>query len=251
MIDDYFEYERRLWHETVLPRLRAIGLDLDGRRVLDVGCGHGGMLYGLGESFAPAEAIGLDLDDEMIAVAARRAGPRTRFEVRDLFAFADADGFDAVFLRDVLEHVVDPARAFARAFELTRPGGVAFVTYAPFYGPFGGHQHNGSGLGSHVPWLQLLPEPLFRRAIRVRGNAYKQRDKLIDDVETVLRTRLTLGGFDRLLTRPDVEVLDRTRYLVRPDYRIKFGLPAVALPPLPTAVAELLCTAEALVLRRR
>lgn len=249
-VGDYFEYERALWHESLLPRLRELGLSLEGGRVLDIGCGHGGMLQGLAESFAVAEAVGLDRDGEMIAVARARGVPGARFLERDLFAFDEAPPYDAVFLRDVLEHVVEPERAFARALALTGPGGLLFISYAPFYGPFGGHQHNGSGFFSNLPWLQALPEPAFRRLVRVRGNAYKGGERLIEDVESVLRTRLTLGRFAGLLGAPGLRVLQRRRWLVRPDYRLKFGLPPLALPPLPTPLAELLCTAEELFLRR-
>jgi SAM-dependent methyltransferase len=250
LIADYLEYERRLWHETLLPVLRRHAVDLDGARVLDIGCGHAGMLVGLGESFVVAEAVGIDLDDEMLAHARRAPPQRTRLLQANLFDFDDAARFDAVFLRDVLEHIGDPARALERAVALTRPGGVLFLSHAPFRGPFGGHQHNAHGLLSHVPWLQLLPEALFRRLVDVRGNAYKGAARLSEDIDSVLATRLSLGAIRRTLDGSGLVLLERARYLVRPDYRIKFGLPTVALPPVPDAVADLVCTAEELLLRR-
>jgi SAM-dependent methyltransferase len=250
VIDDYLEYERRLWHAAILPVLRRHGVDLDGARVLDVGCGHAGMLVGLGETFAVAEAVGIDVDDEMLARARRAPPPRTRLLHQDLFAFDDPGGFDAVFLRDVLEHIGDPAGALRRAVELTRPGGVLFLSHAPFRGPFGGHQHNAAGPFSHVPWLQLLPERLFRRLARVRGNAYKGAARLVEDIDSVLATRLALATIRRALEASDLDVLERARYLVRPDYRVKFGLPTLPLPPLPDALADLVCTAEELLVRR-
>ncbi|HET7600849.1 MAG TPA: class I SAM-dependent methyltransferase [Gemmatimonadales bacterium] len=255
---DYFEYERRLWGVAVLPLLERAGVSLARARVLDVGCGHGGMLAALSATWPGAQCVGIDIDPEMIADAERRAGGAARFARADLFGFDDGrdrsgggGGFDAVFLRDVLEHVPRASDAVRRALDLLRPGGVAFLSYAPFYSPFGGHQHNGVGAASWVPWLQLLPEGVFRRVVRCEGNAYKSRESLQADIDAVLATRLTLAAMRRTLATLDATVLLRERYLVRPDYRIKFSLPTVRLPartiPL---LSELLCTAEALILRK-
>jgi SAM-dependent methyltransferase len=247
---DYFEYERRLWYVAVLPLLGRAGISLGGLRVLDAGCGHGGMLAGLRETWPDAIAVGIDIDPEMIAGARARAHGVARFACADLFRFAD-DPFDAVFLRDVLEHIPRFGDALARALALLRPGGVLFASYTPFYSPFGGHQHTCKGPGAYTPWLQFLPTAVFRRLARAEGNAYKSRERLQADIETVLAARLTLGRMQRLLDRLDAPVVLRERYFVRPDYRIKFGLPAIRMPRrMVPALAELFCTAEALMLRK-
>lgn len=67
------------------------------RRVLDVGCGTGLLTARLLEAWPRAGALGLDLAEGMVAVAARRlAGREVRFTVRDIEAGFPEERFDLV-----------------------------------------------------------------------------------------------------------------------------------------------------------
>jgi SAM-dependent methyltransferase len=245
MVADFHAYEKALGSRFLVPLLRREGFDPSGKSVLDVGCGYGGVLASLAEAHPLGEALGVDLDADMIRAGAGRCPPPVRLEVRDFFAL-DGRGFDLILLRDVLEHIVDVEGAVAKAARLLRPGGRIYASFAPFLSPFGGHQHNASGPASLLPWLQLLPERAFRGLLRLRGNSYKSGPGLADDMESVLRTRLTVGRFERAASAAGLRAGYRAHYLSRPDYRIKFGLPAVPFPPVPV-LREFLCTgAEAL-----
>src|SRR5689334_16595961 len=71
---------------------------LDGRRVLDVGCGRGGTIATLLRYFRPLEVVGIDLSPAAISFCRRsQSDPRARFEVGDAqsLTFADAS-FDVV-----------------------------------------------------------------------------------------------------------------------------------------------------------
>ena len=58
--------------------------DLRGKRVLDVGCGRGGTVALIGDTFETAEVTGVDLSPEAIAFCRRtHRNPRVRFEVGD------------------------------------------------------------------------------------------------------------------------------------------------------------------------
>ena len=86
----------------------------------------------------------------------------------------------------------------------------------------------------------------MRRLLRLRGNSYKSACSLEADIDSVLRTRLTLAGFRRKLPKAVLRLKYVRQYVVRPDYRIKFGLPILAFPAVPL-IEELVCTgAEAL-----
>jgi SAM-dependent methyltransferase len=152
-------------------------------------------------------------------------------------------------LRDVLEHMPDAGNALRKAAALLAPGGLIFASFAPFWSPFGGHQHNGDGFFSHVPWLQALPETWFRRVLRFEGNSYKAGKALAEDMESVLRTRLTLGRFLGMVPAAGLRLENCARYLIRPDFRVKFGLPALRFPPFP-GLEELACTGVEAFLRR-
>ncbi|HVM01240.1 MAG TPA: SDR family NAD(P)-dependent oxidoreductase, partial [Acidimicrobiales bacterium] len=108
----------RLAFELVGP------VDLDGRRVLDVGCGRGGTVALLAERFG-AEAVGVDLAPEAVAFCRRaHRHPGVRFEVGDAehLPFGDAS-FDAVTNLES-SHTYPDVRAFlAEVRRVLRPGG--------------------------------------------------------------------------------------------------------------------------------
>ena len=95
-----------------------------------------------------------------------QAPPGVVLEARDFFSLEEGDtgegrpqaGFDLIVLRDVLEHMPDGGAALRKAAALLAPGGIVFASFAPFWSPFGGHQHNGAGLFANVPWQQA-PRP--------------------------------------------------------------------------------------------
>lgn len=105
---------------------------LDGKRVLDVGCG-GGILS---DSMARkgAEVLGIDLSGKALKVAqlhALEAGT-TNVSYREVSAedlAAEQPGsFDVVTCMEMLEHVPDPASVVRSCAALARPGGWVFFS---------------------------------------------------------------------------------------------------------------------------
>ena len=74
-------------------------------RALDAGCGSGRHTQALAGRFD--EVIGVDISAALIDIARHHSGPRVRYVVSDLMAFADPDGFDLVFSSTTLHHVQD------------------------------------------------------------------------------------------------------------------------------------------------
>jgi 2-polyprenyl-6-hydroxyphenyl methylase / 3-demethylubiquinone-9 3-methyltransferase len=126
------ESDFRPLHEINPLRLDWIdGLaGLDGKRVLDVGCG-GGILS---DSMARrgAEVLGIDLATKPLRVAqlhALEAGtPRVEYrEVAvETLAAEQPEAFDVVTCMEMLEHVPDPASIVSACARLLKPGGWAF-----------------------------------------------------------------------------------------------------------------------------
>lgn len=245
-MDDYFRYEARIAQDHLVPWLGAWQALPRAGRVLDVGCGYGGTLQAIKETSPEVTATGLDLDPVMVATGQTRLEGTARILNANFFEWSDGL-FDLILMRDVLEHIRRPAQALRRAASMLTPGGWLFASFAPFYGPFGGHQHNASGVLSSVPWIQFLPPDFLRARLRIEGNAYKTKDQLHADMDSVFETRLTVRGFLRAAADADLTVVARKSYLVRPDYRIKFGLPAV---PAPAFCAELFATGVEALLRK-
>lgn len=133
------ERERHPWYGG---RLAVIAAELDrvelpeDARILDAGCGTGGVLAhlaGLGE------AVGADPDPEAVA-AAREQAPDAEVHVADAAALPFAAGsFDLVCCLDVVEHVDDDAAVLRELRRVARPDGRLLLTVPALPGLWSGH----------------------------------------------------------------------------------------------------------------
>ena len=128
------ESEFRPLHQINPLRLEWIhGLcNLQGKRVLDVGCG-GGILA---DSMARkgADVLGIDLAAKALRVAQLHAleAQTTNVQYREVSVEALAKeqpaSFDSVTCMEMLEHVPDPASVVRACSELVKPGGWVFFS---------------------------------------------------------------------------------------------------------------------------
>ena len=104
------------------------GIELDGARVLDAGCGSGYSTRLISERFRPREVVAFDLMPEQIERARKRHAGLARFSVGDLTRISHPDAsFDAAFVFGVLHHVPEWKAALAELARVLRPGGVLLV----------------------------------------------------------------------------------------------------------------------------
>jgi SAM-dependent methyltransferase len=93
-----------------------------GDRVLDVGCGTGWLADHLGDY------TGVDRDAGAVEEGRRRGRNIVHVDLdRSPLPFPDAS-FDGAILKDVLEHVLEPARLVAEVRRVLRDGGRAFAS---------------------------------------------------------------------------------------------------------------------------
>jgi len=143
-----FEYYRSA---KVFAHLASVGQTVSGR-VLDAGCGGGGMPLSFAEEAESVAAI--DLVNRFGEAGVRLAQERDR---RNLH-FLQADGqalpfrsgvFDWVFSHAVIEHVADAPKYLRECARVLRPGGRMYLSTAPYL----------SFAGAHLPRLKV-PVPL-------------------------------------------------------------------------------------------
>ena len=106
------------------------GLSLAGKRVLDIGCGAGGVTLHLVSAHGALHATGFDVEAPVIETArahAARRGLSSRASFLQAppgrLPFPEAS-FDLVFSKDALLHVADKDGVFREIFRVLRPGGV-------------------------------------------------------------------------------------------------------------------------------
>ncbi|MBA4135734.1 MAG: class I SAM-dependent methyltransferase [Opitutus sp.] len=139
-IDEYrklAEVEDRMWYFRALNRRIAHFLGRGGlapgqpARVLDAGCGTGGLIKDLRSAFPAAEVLGLDFSPRACELARIRTGAEiVQGSITEL-PFPDAS-FDAVVSADVVCQVEDGARALREFARVVRPGGTVVVNVPAF-----------------------------------------------------------------------------------------------------------------------
>ena len=122
------------WHQMAIPRLPA----LEGRRVLEIGCGRGGFSEYLASR--GADVVAADFSPAAVRQAQRRLEGHVTAEavVADIEAIQfERDSFDVVVSLDTIEHVPHPTRAVAELVRVLRPGGKLVLTTNNYFGLIG------------------------------------------------------------------------------------------------------------------
>lgn len=154
-------FYRTLAADSVLQLSRYTSLA--GRTVLDVGGGPG---Y-FAEAFRAAGAryVGLEPDAGELAARGQVASGMIRASGMALPLLTAA--VDVCYSSNVLEHVPAPERMLDEMVRVTRPGGTIFVSFTPWWSPWGGHET--------APWHYLGGEYARRRYLRRMGREPKNR----------------------------------------------------------------------------
>ena len=105
--------------------------DLDGCKVLDIGCGGGILTEAM--AAAGATATGIDMAEKPLAVARLHQiesglDVNYRQSTAEELASSEAGEYDVVTCLEMLEHVPDPSQVIASASQLVRPEGDVFFS---------------------------------------------------------------------------------------------------------------------------
>ena len=103
--------------------------DLRGKKVVEVSCGRGGGAAHVAATYGPASYLGIDISEKNLALAAQRftGVAALSFQVGNAEALPLPDASCDALLNVEASHLYDnPARFFAEAFRVIKPGGMFF-----------------------------------------------------------------------------------------------------------------------------
>lgn len=163
-----------LWRAGQERRLELVRrhVPLEGKRVLDLGCGVGMYTAAL-RRYTP-HVYGLEIDFARAQEAAGKAKGVVLARAEEL-PFAGAS-FDVVFSHEVLEHLRDDRAAVQEAARILRPGGKLVIFVPNRWYPFETHGFHWRGKYHFglVPLVNYLPD-FLRRHLCPHVRTYSRR----------------------------------------------------------------------------
>lgn len=195
-----FEYYRSA---KVLAFLERAGVPVRGR-VLDAGCGGGGMPLSLAEE--AAQVVGIDpaerFQDAGVRLGRERGVGNLHFALADGMALPFPAGtFDLVLSHAVIEHVADAPLYLRECARVLAPGGHVYLSTAPYL----------SFAGAHLPRLRI-PVPLH--LIVGRRMAFATFQQLARHATWTLREPANENSFIKAARRGEIkhdDLLEKVR----------------------------------------
>jgi len=119
--------QKNVEFKTFKHQLKKAGIELNGKVIMDGGCGSGYSTELIVNEFHPSRIFAFDFMPEQIALAKKRK-LNVDFAVGDLTKIDAANGtFDAAFIFGVLHHIPEWAEALSQTSRVLKPGGVLLV----------------------------------------------------------------------------------------------------------------------------
>ncbi|WP_417589483.1 SAM-dependent methyltransferase [Owenweeksia hongkongensis] len=144
--------------------------DLSDAKVLDFGCGMGGMTLWIDEHYS-CDVKGIDIDKNHIEIChvlkTKYGKDHIQFLLQDILKDPLEEKFDYIFLNDVAEHIRPDflLPIFKQLRKHLNEDGVIFVSYPPWEGPYASHL-NGV---FKTPWPQYWPKKLMYSKLKKRN----------------------------------------------------------------------------------
>lgn len=219
----YFDIQVLNAEQYVIPFIEEKFRILPGMRVLEIGCGEGGVLKAFINK--GCEGVGVELDAPRIADAQKFlpediAAGKLKFVVKDIYKVdieKDFNGlFDIIVLKDVIEHIHDQAKLIGWMKHFLKPEGIVFFGFPPWYMPFGGHQQICRSKISRLPYIHLLPRGIYRWIL-------KRKKENVEEMMEIRDTGISIERFERICKTEGYRLPLSRHYFINPIYQWKFG----------------------------
>jgi len=223
----YFDIQVMNTEKYVIPFIERTFKILPGMRVLEIGSGEGGVL----KAFINKGCIGVGVEQDMPKI--ENASKFLADDIRenkvhiiekDIYLVnieTEFKGhFDIIILKDVIEHIHDQSKLIGQMKKYLKPEGVVFFGFPPWYMPYGGHQQICTSWLSKMPYIHLLPRPIYRGLLK-----WKKED--IPSLMEIRDTGISIERFEKICKKNEYKIKDATHYLINPIYEWKFKLKPV------------------------
>jgi SAM-dependent methyltransferase len=197
-------------------------------RILDIGCGDGGVLLPFLERGCNATGIELEQQkadfakgflNEYILKGQVEIINQNIYEESTLQEYMGQ--FDLIILKDVIEHIPYQERFIPYLKKFLKPGGRVFFGFPPWYMPHGGHQQICENkLLAFLPYIHLFPNFLYFALLKLLGES----KGLIEELKSVKSTGISIERFERIVKKSKYSIELNRHFLLNPIYRFKFGV---------------------------
>ena len=222
----YFDIQQLNSEKYLLPFIESNFTIRDGMRVLEIGCGEGGVLKPFLDK--GAICVGVEFDKPRIENGEKWLSDdiekgRLSFVIKDIYdTSVDSLGgkFDIIILKDVKEHIHGQSRLLARLKDFLNKDGIIFLGFPPWQMPFGGHQQLSQNSLSKIPYFHLFPRPIYKSILKL----FKEKDHVVNDLLEIKDTGISIERFEKIVKKTNYKVVDKIHYLFNPIYEYKFNI---------------------------
>ncbi len=218
----YFQEQSDSTRKYIVPYISAYK-SVEHVRVLEIGCGEGGNLLPFLE--LGCECWGVELmenkyENALQFYAKNPLRKHLHLVNKDIYDVSPEDlkgKFDIIFLKDVIEHIPHQEHFMQDLKRFISEDGVIFFAFPPWRMPFGGHQQVSQNKWvSHFLYIHLIP----RSILKFFGVSKND----IDFLDEISATAISIRRFEKILDVEKYEIIQKTHWLINPNYEIKFGL---------------------------
>ena len=203
-------------------------------RILEVGCGEGGNLAPFAK--LGCRVTGIDIAECRIKEAYKffaNISNNAQFICCDFTKYPipeqEEDKYDVILLHDVIEHIPFEVKVdfLKHIKKFLKKQGILFVGFPAWQMPFGGHQQIcKSKLCSHLPFIHLLPNLLYRSLLK----GCNEGDGTIKELMNIKECQTSIELFESLAKKCGFVTANKTFWLINPHYKQKFNLTPRILP---------------------
>ncbi len=170
---------------------------LKNSKVLDIGCGVGGIAHSFW--LEGSKVTGIDLNPEDIKTTKSFCG-KAKIDFYAMNAanlkFPD-NTFDICILSSMLEHVDNPKIVLKECFRVLKKGGILYVDFPPYYSFFGHHLYDYIAFPVHY-FPQKLVRPLIRWYIlKQKGTVMTEPKDILSQFESL--NKLSIKKFNKMI----------------------------------------------------